>query len=497
MAGIKNYENYDGLGLADLVIKKKVKPSELLDEAIARFDKLNPVLNAVIYPMYEQARKSIDDRLPRGPFTGVPFLLKDLHAAYAGVPMAMGCRALKDYVPDYDSEIVRRYKKSGLVIMGKTNLPEFGLMGITEPELFGPTRNPWDLERTPGGSSGGSAAAVAAGIVPLAHGNDGGGSIRIPSCYCGLFGLKPTRGRMPTGPVHGQNWQGAAIDHVLTRSVRDSAAMLDAARGPDTGAPETILPPERPDLDEVRRKPGKLVIAFTTRSPLGTVVDPECAKAVTETAKLLEKLGHTVEETEPDLDGTQLAQSYFMMYFGEVAADIAEIRELIGRKPRKNEIEIVTRTLGLLGRTFTADEFVEAIRLWGHAGRVMGSFFERYDCYLTPTVAALPAKIGELAPGGAELGAMKVVNALGAGGLLKASGIVNKLATENLKRTPFTQLANFAGLPAMSVPLYWTKENLPLGSQFIGSFGDEATLFRLAAQLEKATPWFKKLPRME
>ncbi|MBT7086500.1 MAG: amidase [Desulfobacterales bacterium] len=494
MANFKEYDQYDALGLAGLVKQGQVTSVELCEEAIERIEKINPKLNAVVTKMYEEGRQSVRETLPEGPFTGVPFLLKDLMAAYAGVPLTSGCKALKSFVPGYDSEMVVRFKKAGLVILGKTNTPEFGLMGITEPELFGPCRNPWNINHTPGGSSGGSASAVASGMVPMASGGDGGGSIRIPSSYCGLFGLKPSRGRNPTGPEYGNVWQGAVQEHVLTRSVRDSASLLDITQGPDTGAPYKICPPDRPYIEELERDPGRLKIAFNTKSPIGTPVHTECVRAVENTARLLEDLGHDIEEAQPDIDGKDLAQSYMAMYFGEVAADIDELEQVLGRKARPRDVEPVTWTLGLLGRTFSEGFLVKALRRWDHYSRKMGVFFRKHDLYLTPTTAYPPAMIGELQPKSIEVLMMKMVNTFNLGKLLKVSGIVDQLAEESLKWTPFTQLSNLCGLPAMSVPLHWTSEGLPTGVQFIGSFGDESTLLRLAGQLEKAKPWFHSRP---
>ena len=494
MSGFKEYDRYDGLGLAELVKKKEISSVELCEEAIARIEKINPKLNAVITPMFDLARKSVQEPLPDGPFTGVPFLLKDLLADFAGVPQTRGSRACKNYIPEHDSEMVKRFKNAGLVVLGKTNTPEFGLLGYTEPELHGPTRNPWNTDHTPGGSSGGSAAAVASGMVPIASGGDGGGSIRIPAACCGVFGFKQTRGRTPTGPSRGAIWQGAVVEHVITRTVRDSAAVLDATQGADIGAPYVIPPPQQPYRQELEQSPGCLRIAFNTQSPVGTDVHPECVKAVDHTVLLLEKLGHEVEEARPDIDGQTLAKSFLTMYFGEIAADIDELESILGRKAMPSDVEPLTWTLGLLGRTYSAGFFVKAIREWGIAARAMGRFHGKYDIYLTPTVAYPPSKIGELKPKPAELLLMKIVNSLGLGRLLKAAGIVDKLAVDSLSKTPFTQLANFTGQPAMTVPLYWTSGGLPCGSQFMGRFGDEATLYRLAAQLEKEQPWFDRRP---
>jgi amidase len=492
MSTFKEFDRYDGLGLAALVQKKEVSPSELCEEAIRRIEQVNPKLNAVITRMYDIARKAVLSGIPEGPFGGVPFLLKDIIEEYAGVPLTMGSRAFRNYVPAQDSEMVVRFKKSGVVILGKTNVPELGLLGVTEPELHGPTRNPWNADHTPGGSSGGSAAAVASGMVPIAGGNDGGGSIRIPASCCGLFGLKPTRGRNPLGPNVGELWQGAVASHVITRSVRDSAAMLDATQGTDAGAPYVIAPPERPYMQEIDRDPGSLKIAFTSASPIGTPVHKECVKAVEEAARLLQSMGHTVEEAQPEVDGKAIATSYLTMCFGEVAVVIDEMKAVLGRKATPSDVETLTWTIGLLGRTLSAGDFAKAKREWGIAGRAMGRFHQEYDLYMTPTLAYPPVRVGELQPKPYEQVAMKVVNALGLGIIFKATGLIDQMAEASLSKTPFTQLANLTGQPAMSVPLHWTPDGLPVGVHFMAPFGDEAMLFRLAAQLEKARPWFDK-----
>lgn len=496
MGGFPEYGRYDAMGLAELVKRGHVSPAELCEEAIERIDRVNPQLNAVVTRMNDQGHKEASEPLPDGPFIGVLLLIKDLQFAYAGVRMTSGCKALMDYIPDQDCEMVARIRKTGAVVIGKTNTPEFGLLGVTEPELFGPCRNPWNTDHTPGGSSGGSAAAVAARMVPMASGGDGGGSIRIPSAYCGLFGLKPSRGRNPTGPDRGNVWQGAVQNHVITRSVRDSAAMLDATQGADTGAPYEIRPPERSYLEEVLKNPGRLKIAFNTNSPIGTPVHSECVKAVENAAHLLEEMGHHPEEASPEIDGLGLAKSYLAMYFGEVAADLNELDSILRRKAGPKDVEPLTYTLGLLGQSFSSGYLVEALRRWDHAARKMGQFFKKYDLYMTPTTAHPPAKIGELKPQPLEILLINTVNTLKLGWLLKNSRIVDNLAEKSLERTPFTQLANLCGLPAISVPLYWTTEGLPLGIQFIGPFGNEDVLFRLAGQLEKARPWFDRKPKV-
>jgi amidase len=494
MSGFSEYDKYDGLGLAALVKKKEVKPNELIEEAISRIEKLNPQINAVIHKMYDLARKAAEGDLPDGPFRGVPFLLKDLMAAYAGVPMRFGSRFHQGFVPDHDSEIVKRFKAAGVIIVGKTNTPEYGLVPVTEPELFGPSNNPWDLTRTTGGSSGGSAAAVAAHMVPLAHGNDGGGSIRIPASCCGVFGLKPTRGRNPLGPDIGEAWHGLAGDHVLTRSVRDSAAMLDATAGPDVGAPYYATPAPRPFLDEVDTVPGRLRIAFTSKPFLPAVVHEDCVKGLEKTVKLCQDLGHEVVEAAPQVDGRAFARAFLTMVCGETRADMEEGEVLLGQKATFKDFEAATWALGLLGRQITAAEFSKAIRLLQRSARQMGHFFEEYDLLLTPTLAMPPVVTGALNPTGAKAFAMKFLGRLNAGGLINALAGVETLAGQVFEFMPYTPLFNATGQPAMSVPLYWNDEGLPIGMHFIGRYGDEATLFRLAGQLEKAAPWFDHVP---
>ena len=494
MSDFSDYDNHDGLGLAALVRKKEVKPSELVEEAISRIEKLNPQLNAVIHRMYDLAQKAAEGNLPDGPFSGVPFLLKDLMADYAGVPTRKGSRFHNDFVPDHDSEMVRRFKAAGVIILGKTNTPEYGLLPVTEPELFGPSNNPWDLTRTTGGSSGGSATAVAARMVPLAHGSDGGGSIRIPASCCGVFGLKPTRGRNPLGPDLGEAWQGLACDHVLTRSVRDSAAMLDATAGPDVGAPYYAPPPPRPFLEEVGTDPGKLRIAFTSKPFLPGVVHKDCVKGLQATVKLCQNLGHEMMEAVPQIDGEAFARAFLTMVCGETRAEIEEAEALLGRKATSKDFEPGTWATGLLGKQITAAEFSRAIRLLQRSARQIGQFFEDYDVLMTPTLATPPLVTGALVPQGAEAFAMKLLCSLNAGGLLQRLGGVDASVEKIFGFMPYTPLFNATGQPAMSVPLYWNDEGLPIGIHFVSRYSDEATLFRLAGQLEQAKPWFDHTP---
>jgi amidase len=494
MSGFIDYDKYDGLGLAELVRKKEIKPADLVEEAISRIERLNPQLNVVIYKMYELARKAVDGDLPDGPFKGVPFLMKDILMAYAGVPLTNGSRFFKDFVPDHDSELVRRFKAAGVVVLGKTNLPEFGLVPITEPELFGPTNNPWDLSRTPGGSSGGSAAAVAARIVPLAHGSDGGGSIRIPASCCGLFGLKPTRGRNPMGPDFGEAWRGLVCDHVLTRSVRDSAAMLDATAGPDIGALYYTMPPVRPFLNEVGTDPGRLRIAFTWKPFLGASVHKDCVKGLEATAKLCQDLGHEVVEATPQIDGRVFAKAFLTVVCVETRATIEEAQVLLNRRASFKDFEPSTWVLGLLGKQCRAPEFSRSLNMAQLIARQIGEFFERYDVMLTPTLAMPPLVKGALQPKGIQAVVMKLLGSLNAGQLINTLSGIDVLAEHVFEFMPYTPLFNVTGQPAMSVPLYWNDDGLPIGMQFVGRYGDEATLFRLASQLEKAKPWAQRIP---
>jgi amidase len=494
MNGFSDYDKYDGLALAELVQKREVKPSELVEEAIGRIEKLNPQLNAVICKMYELARKAGDGDLPNGPFRGVPFLMKDILMAYAGVPLTNGSRFFKDFIPDHDSELVKRFKAAGIIVLGKTNTPEFGLVPITEPELFGPTNNPWDLSRTPGGSSGGSAAAVAARIVPLAHASDGGGSIRIPASCCGIFGLKPTRGRTPIGPDFGEAWRGLTCDHVLTRSVRDSAAMLDATAGPDIGAPYYAVSPARPFLEEVDTDPGKLRIAFTSEPFLSATVHKDCVKGLEATAGLCRNLGHELVEATPQIDGKAFAKAFLTIVCVETRATIEEGEVLLHRKASLKDFEPSTWALGLLGKRCRATEFSRCLNLTQLAARQIGEFFTEYDVLLTPTLAMPPVPTGELQPDRLRTVAMKLLGSINAGGLVDILSGIDALSQHVFGFMPYTTLFNVTGQPAMSVPLYWNDEGLPIGMQFVGRYGDEATLFRLAGQLERARPWAGRIP---
>ena len=466
---------YDAITQAELVREKEIKPIELVEAAIARIERLNPAVNAVVTPMFESARLACDNPLPEGPLTGVPFFLKDLLASFAGVRMTSGSRFTKDVVPDRDSELVARYKRAGLVIIGKTNTPEFGILPTTEPALFGPARNPWDTTRTTGGSSGGSAAAVAAGLVPAAHANDGGGSIRIPASCCGVFGIKPTRARNPLGPGLGDMFGGLVSEHVVTRSVRDSAALLDATAGPSPGDPYCAPQAARPFLDEVGVDPGKLKIAFVTTTPTGAAVHPDCEYAVRDAAFICSGLGHEVEEGAPMLDPVKVQKAFMTVWAAGCAWTIDGMSHVTGQPAGPECFEPGTWALYEMGKRRSAPEYLRAIQVLQAASRQVAKFFERYDIWLTPTLAEPPLPLGSFeSPPEDPMRGMQRAGTF----------------------APFTPICNITGQPAMSVPLFWNKDGLPIGTHFVARFGEEATLFRLAGQLEQSRPWSGRKPEL-
>lgn len=473
MSGFKEYGHYDAVGLADLVRNKEVSPDELLAEAIDRVERFNPTINAVVCKIYEQAQLAVTTDIAQAPFTGVPFLLKDLETPYAGAPLTNGSRFFIDNVPDHDSELVLRYKKAGFVIFGKTNTPEFGLNVSTEPQLFGPARNPWNLDYTTGGSSGGAAAAVAAGIVPAAHGNDGGGSIRIPASCCGLFGLKPTRGRNPMGPDWGEEWNGMVYHHVITRTVRDSAAILDTTSGPGVGDPYWASVPSRPFYDEIGTDPGRIRVAYSVSAPSGISVDEECVKATSDAAKLMAELGHDIEEASPQIDADAFMEAYSVIVAANTMAAIEKHAAESGRELNENEFENLTWLFAQMGNAVPATTYARAVQTIHRIGRQIGRFFECYDVLITPTLAILPQPLGTI---DTMLTDFEIYNA-------KAGAFA-----------AFTAMFNASGNPAMSVPLHWTADDLPVGVQFVGRYGDEATLFRLGSQLEQIRPWANRYP---
>ncbi|MBN1381897.1 MAG: amidase [Deltaproteobacteria bacterium] len=473
MKGYEELAFMDATALAKLIRNKVILPSELIDDAIDGIEKINPHLNAVVTPMFEEARKAARNPHPKGPFAGVPFLLKDLLATYKGVRMTSGTKTRQAYIPDHDSELVARYKKAGFITIGKTNTPEFGLMPTTESLLLGPCRNPWDLNRTPGGSSGGSAAAVAAGLIPAAHGNDGGGSIRIPASCCGIFGLKPTRGRNPLGPDYGDMMSGLVTEHVLTRSVRDSAAILDATMGYMPGDPYCAPAAEGPYINEIGKDPGRLRIAYLNRLPRGGDLPDDCAKALADAVKLCSDLGHDLIEASPDYDARALAVAFGVIWSSNCVLDVNRASSLTGKEPSPDDYEPITWALYEMGMNNTAADYLAAVQTIQTISRQVAQFFADIDLFLTPTLGEPPVPLGtfDSPPEDPTKG-------------WRRSG----------RFAPFTPICNATGQPAMSVPLYWSAEGLPIGVHFMGPFGNETVLFRLASQLEKARPWKNRRP---
>lgn len=467
------YDQYDGLGLAVLVTKRQVTPLELLDAVRRRLEALNPKINATAQVFFDRAESQIKQGLPSGPFKGVPFALKDLGQSLTGTITTYGSRVFKDNKPDFDSTLVARYKQAGLVIFAKTTSPEFGLTTTTESVLFGRTRNPWNLERTSGGSSGGSSALVASRVLPMAHGSDGGGSIRIPASCCGLFGLKPTRGRVPVGPTQFEGWNGCSHHHALTISVRDSAALLDATAGAELGSPYFSPPPVRPFLKEVGADPGKLRIALSVETPAGTPLDPECRKAALESAKLCESLGHKIEEARPAIEDAWMRGAFLTVLRVSLARTLDDAEKSLGRPVTEKDVEPVTWVIAEAGRAVTSVAYSRAIATLHQVGLAMAKFHEKYDVILSPTLAKPPVALGVLSLSPASIAAYgKDVTEFG----------------------PYTAIYNVTGQPSMSVPLHWSADGLPIGVMFSGRFGEDATLLRLASQLEKAKPWAGRRP---
>lgn len=472
-----DYETFDALGLAELVGKGEVTPAELLEAAIERLEVANPHINAIAHRAFEAATATIEDGVPAGPFSGVPFLLKDLGAAAIDVPSSLGSRLFENTRYSLDSALVRRLRRAGLVIFGRTTSPELGVGPITEAKVYGgPTRNPWNLDHTAGGSSGGAAASVAAGILPAAHGSDGGGSIRIPASSSGLFGLKATRARIPAGPLNGEGWAGMAVDGFLTRSVRDTAALLDAVAGADLGAPYWAPPLEHGFVKAIERPPARQKIAFSFKSFTGEPVHADCQAAVQKTARLLADLGHHVEEADPALDVMPVMQAWARIVACGTALSVRQKVESLGRPLDPDEVEGITRGAIALAETISGADYLQAVNQVHRFGRDMAAFFEGYDMLVTTTLAEPPARIGRFAPDSEDF----LDHRLGPEGILPYS--------------PFTPAFNASGQPAMSVPLHWNDAGLPIGVHIAGRFGADETLIALAAELENAAPWFGRRP---
>jgi amidase len=461
--------SHDALGLADLVRRREVSPAELLDAAIARAEAENPRFDFIAQRLYDRAHRAVAAGLPEGPFHGVPWLLKDLNTHIAGERTGNGSRFYNDYRATETSELVRRIERAGFVIFGKTTTPEFGLTGTTENKVTGDTRNPWNPTRTTGGSSGGAAAAVAAGVLPAAHATDGGGSIRIPASCCGLFGLKPSRGRVPMGPARTEGWGGLSVHHAVTRSVRDSAAILDATHGVEPGSRYGAPSPDGTFLSAVTRAPAPLRIALMTRPISGVPVDPEVLAATQATAHLLESLGHHVEEAAPQLDAARIGWAGFVLMAASVAADVTDRAQATGLPIGPDTLEPITLAMIGFGKTCTGMDYVRANNALQAAAVTVAQFMERYDVILSPTLAAPPLPLGQI-------------------GLSPGIGF-EEWGHRVSAWSPFTQLANMTGQPAMSLPLGKSRDGLPIGVMAMGRYGEEALLFRLAGQIERAAPW--------
>jgi amidase len=467
----KDYDSFDAVGLADLVRNKEVTAKELLDEAVARTAKIDPKINAVVVKHYDYAERQIEEGLADGPFTGVPFLLKDLDLL-AGTRTTFGASIYENDIADHTGTLAQRFLATGVTIFGKSASPEFGLLPTTESRLFGPTRNPWNLAHSSGGSSGGAAAAVAARILPVAHASDGGGSIRIPASACGVFGLKPTRARNPIGPDRGEGWGGFSCGHVVSISVRDSAAMMDAICGPEPTSPYCAPPLQRPFAAEVGRDPGRLRIAFTDKSPYGDTIDPEIAAAVRDVARLLSSLGHDVEERAPALAADPAAVMSTIVA-ANTALNVRVAEQRFGRAMTGQDFEILTLASAHNASKATGTDYVAAQLSAFRIARSLAEFFATCDVFLCPTLCAPPLRLGQLDTMSQDL---------------------SHISPTIRRYMPATSMFNMSGQPAMSVPLAWNSAGLPLGMMFSARFGDEATLFRLAAQLEVERPWKTKRP---
>ena len=482
----------DATELARRVRAGEVSSVELVDAAIAAIEQVNPLLNAVVHRMYDSAREAAKKPLSAAPFAGVPMVVKDFDGFVAGEPFTASTRFLAGFVPDHDAEVIARLRRAGLVFLAKTNLPELALLGTTEPAWRGATRNPWHTDHSTGGSSGGSAALVAARAVPVAHGGDGGGSLRIPASSCGLVALKTTRGRIPTGPDLGEGWGGYVQFGTLTRSVRDTAALLDVLAGPMPGDPYAAPLHEGSFLDELARPPGRLRVAFTTRSFFGKNTDRACADAVTQTAGWLRDLGHEVEEAHPEFDRDALVLAYLVQVGVGTAAEIDDMARWVGKTPRASDFEPATWFLRQVGQAMGGVDLQRARDAVQKAGRQMASFHQRYDVLISPTLAHPPVRLGELGLKPSDRLALAALRALPIRPAILAA--LTQLANDNFEKAPNTQLFNQTGQPAISLPLHMNAAGLPIGVQLSAGFGDEATLLRMAAQLEQARPWIDRRP---
>jgi len=469
----------DATAQAELVRSGQASPVELVESAIARIEKLNPELNAVIHPLFDKAiQAATSPDLPLGPFRGVPMVLKDLTCHTAGDPFHEGMRFLKDldWRSDADTYLAAKFRAAGFVFVGRANTPELGILPTTEPDAHGPTRNPWNTGHSTGGSSGGSAAAVASGMVPVGHANDGGGSIRIPASECGLVGLKVSRGRTSLGPDYGDMIGGIVVEHVVTRSVRDSAAVLDAVHGPMPGDPYTAPPPVRPFADDVGADPGRLRVGILTVAPGGTAdTHPDCIAATEDAGRLLESLGHTVEDSAPpNLDDPEYVAQFITLWASGQAWNLDHWKRVTGKPIGQDDVEPLTWALADMGRSYTGADLLSCQEwLQGMTRKITGWWADGFDLLLTPTIAEPPPPLGEF--GSPPDNPLQ--------GVFRAAALV-----------PFTPLFNVTGQPAVSLPLAWNDAGLPIGAQLVAAYGREDVLLRVASQLESARPWADRLP---
>jgi amidase len=468
------YRKLDATALAALIGKGELSAKTVLEVAIARAEAVNPAINAIVHKQYAQAHKAIAAGLPQGPLTGVPFLIKDLGFFETGEPASYGSRIYAGFRADHDSAYVRRCKQAGLVLIGRSSSPEFGLSPNTEPRLYGACRNPWNLAHSAGGSSGGAAAAVSAGILPVAHATDGGGSIRIPAAQCGLFGLKPSRGRVSLAPDAGEGWGGMSVAHVVSRSVRDCALMLDCTAGSEPGDPYAAPAPAGSYRDAIGRPPGRLRIAMLRKDHRGCTPHAECLRAVESAAKLCHSLGHIVEEADPLIDLVALRQHTSAIAAANTARALGLRWALLGRAPNADDVEAATWAVYQRGSKITGVEYVEAIAATHAAGRKLAAFFKSYDVILSTVVAGPPPLLG----------------------YFDMNGDVATFTERVTQYLGITPVHNATGTPAMSVPLYATPDGLPVGVHFASGYGEECTLLQLAAQLEAAQPWFDRVPAL-
>jgi amidase len=476
LSGFSQYREYDGLGIARLIRGREVTAQEVLEAAIRIAEAVNPRVNAISQKLYDFGFAAISQVDPLAPFAGVPFLVKDVSAMLKGATTTQGSRFFADAPhATTDTTLVERFKQAGVIIFGKTTTPELGLAPSTETSLTGATSNPWKLSLTAGGSSGGAAAAVATGIAPLAHGSDGGGSIRIPASCCGLFGLKPTRARTPSGPLVGEGWGGLSVHHVLSRSVRDSAAMLDATEGPADGDPYQVQRPERPYLEEVSTPPGRLKIALQKRPLSGAAVAPECENALEDAGRLMETLGHRVEEAQPLGDWDELSRAMWVLVASNVSVSLKRRASEVGRPLSADDVDRVTWSAVEFASSLDVEAYPAALASLHRQGRRMAAFHRVYDLVLSPTLAKPPVPLGVLRTDNGDLEAYR---------------------RELVAFMPFTQLFNMTGQPSMTVPLCWSAANIPIGVMLSAAFGGEATLFRIAGQLEAARPWLHRVPSL-